>query len=430
MLQIKNQNLKLLKSFILAIIICVSAVFLSSNMANAQAANSSNVPQPPAGNPGQTTTEGADLIPRGAAALTANNAEEGRRLLLQACNLNTAIGCYGVATSYNSPRWGPVNKPEAMRYYALGCALGSGISCFEAGSNSEQMQTPTELVKARNFYKLGCDAGNGDSCGNLALFLYHGKGGAKDLVGAGRTAQAACTNNVSLACAIIGEMEKDGIGRPKNLVLARQSYERGCSLRHAFSCDLVAAMYGAGEGGPIDLTRARSFYEKGCNLDEAESCSQFGLMSARGMGGPENEPSARSSFDKACLLGSATSCQNAGILFYTNPAGGAPEKARARDLFAKACAKGIGSGCEYQISMMREGVGGPKDGPGSVAVAERACVNGSPKEICALLGEFVLKGIDTPRNEARGRALLTASCNAGYQEACSVLANYNGVKPK
>jgi uncharacterized protein len=117
---------------------------------------------------------------------------------------------------------------------------------------------------------------------------------------------------------------------------------------------------------------------------------------------------------QACDKGVASGCNNLGLA-YARGRGAPRDLEKARALYRRACEAGEALGCNN--------LGTTLEGKERIALYEKACAMPGGALACSNLGVTLTAKDRSPKEKARGRALLEKSCADGSGDGCHSLGN-------
>jgi hypothetical protein len=221
--------------------------------------------------------------------------------------------------------------------------------------------------------------------------------------------------------------------RPRQPAACADALQEGCRAGRPRACAELAAVLLAGEQLPADPARAEAALEEGCLQEDRDACfalagrpaaagrrgrlleaacanGHAGACLAQGEEAPEGSPRARERLRRGCDLGAGAACLRLSRLPRS------PGEPARLALLERGCALGDGRACTGAALLRAAGLE-VRDPERAADLLERACALGDG-EGCARLGLALLRGTGVPRDEARGRALLLARCEALGAEEC------------
>lgn len=234
-----------------------------------------------------------------------------------------------------------LNRATVAIWVALFVAIfGTGFLGREhPGRDPEFWKKACEQGRVRgcktwvSFLELGCKR-DAATCAVLGGALRDGRGGARDVVGAGKSFAHACDAAVPGACDSLQALaQSDGPG----------PFQADCDSGDSDSCFIAAELYANGFGTARDPERGFRMFQKLCDDGWARGCGRLADDYLSGEGTGRDSEKAIAGLARACGLGHAPSCIEA-AKFYRRGIGGANEDAALASL-SRACKLGLRVAC-------------------------------------------------------------------------------------
>jgi len=209
--------------------------------------------------------------------------------------------------------------------------------------------------------------------------------------GCRRALDEACSVGRGPACLALAELllaEPSPAAAPIDALL-----ESGCREGVGEACLVLADR--------VEPARRGALVEAGCGSGSARACLEHARLA------PAGSPAAIRRLERGCDLGSGEACLALATLPATH---GALQSRKRLPLLERSCQLGTAAACAQAGAGRAYGLE-PGDPDRSVRLFERGCSLRDP-ESCARLGLVLLRGTIITRDEVRGRALLTAYCDA------------------
>jgi len=370
---------------------------------------------------------------------------------------------------------------EAMAKYQLGCGVGDGDAeaCRHLAEYSEHgvlgprvelgdghddafSHDPTEAMdrfdQARRLWEAECRAGDPESCKDAALLLWSGKSEASSASRAAELLATSCDMGYAEGCHrlhLLCAAAAKGADRPPWSAACRgaELLRRACDGRSARGCIALGDLLEQREDKERAYRSAESLWAASCDQGAAHACRRLALLYSEGVPGVARNPSrAVIHFDRGCERGDAMACTRIAHLYRTGSDVAEKRPDLALEKYKTACSLLQGDACHQAAMMIRAGEGGAPDLPLVSTLLDQACDlhdaqaclelgrmqhktdlvaakrwytracsgcrSGPNHEACAALGVMLVAERD-PKEQQRGRDLLSSACKAGVPDACT-----------
>lgn len=219
-------------------------------------------------------------------------------------------------------------------------------------------------------------------------------------------AEAACTAGDSAGCAALGNAYLLGEGRPQVRPVAEILLRRACYAGNGTGCLELAALLADRRDGEARTERT-PLYLRACTLGEGRACqiaSTFFLNSED----PEARKQGEALSARACQLGFPEGCE------FPIPS---PETIERRA--AAACESDKGDACRELAAIWLEAGRSPRDRARGLALLDKQCRDRDPLA-CAAAAE-AWRTDETREGLAKTAEYRALGCNVGDAELCSAL---------
>jgi TPR repeat protein len=318
--------------------------------------------------------------------------------------------------------------PAAQRQWhgwsALGAAAGAAVLIgvfVPRGARAPVSATPATTTTPIVDPADACENGDGAACNSVGVRYATGEGVTRDDTEAYRLYERACDLKFGVGCVNVGAMLFEGTGVIKDETLGADLFGQGCELGAAQGCLNVSVAYATGRGVPKDPTQAFAFAERACAGGALAGCVRVAVAKLTGDGVTKDVKGALEQIHTLCNQGEPTACEKQVGLFAKGQGTDVPvDTLRSHAAAAKGCEAGSGIACGAKAV-------GATVAKGAVQVAkynamfQTNCDNGS-LVACAMLGKNLVDGIGTPKDVAKGTALLQRACTGHVAAACDKLA--------
>lgn len=221
-----------------------------------------------------------------------------------------------------------------------------------------------------------------------------------------------CKKGVPSACTAMGVQHK-----------AVDLFKLGCDLGDAEGCYLFAV--NVGEKDP----QARAAYRQACDGGNALACTNLGWMMQFGHGGRVDEEQSVEYYRRGCKGSACSGPNNVGCLnlarMIRDGVGTKKNADEANRIFAEVCDRKPASSDEARDIARACSLAGTalltKHIPQALTLLEKGCA-ANDSFGCFNLGAIYDRGEVVKEDRARARAYYRKACDAGDEEACSILA--------
>ncbi|MFO0745901.1 MAG: caspase family protein [Myxococcota bacterium] len=232
-----------------------------------------------------------------------------------------------------------------------------------------------------------------------------------------------CEGGHAVACNTLGTIYEQGLGTRADPTMANRYFAAAvelakapCDANDETACHILGLAALNGRAGEVDPARATVLLQRACDLGAAGACLDLGDGFANG----QDAANAVALWEKGCATGEPRACFRLGKAYDEGNGVGA-DKARSAQYFKEGCEGGLAEACAYWGAAVWDGKGVKKDSQLAAQLATRAC-DLKDHAGCTLLGLIMMAGAPgVPKSEAKGVALWTRECSAGYGGACMVL---------
>ncbi len=204
---------------------------------------------------------------------------------------NVALGCMEIGTMYYNGENVAKNKEMALKYFLKGCDVSPRFACsnyidyvemFYEGYNGEFIKLPQDYEFAFQLAKKGCELKIGGKCNYLGILYQEGKGTAQNLTKAFLIFQNLCYSDSGykqVGCYNLALCYANGKGVEQDYKRAFNSFKELCDKNEMSSaCAITGEYYYNAKGIRQDYRKAMEYFGKACDMGEQSGCDNHKMM--------------------------------------------------------------------------------------------------------------------------------------------------------
>ena len=319
-----------------------------------------------------------------------------------------------------------------MRWWLAICllALGLMVGCSKSEDKAKKYAAKCLDDSAEpdnEICEKACDAGDGESCKELFLqLMLHGPELVPD--GPNQTTfqephyqrayailEKGCKTGYLECCGMLAGAQSKGIGTPTNKMLALKTHRKACEKGYQPCCTQLGVELVFGDVPNLD--RGLELLRSSCDAGEGEGCAYLATVYEQGKWVKKDIAKGRALLQKGCDASEKVCCLRLGKIYLDLSDTGVRDVERGLKLLEKGCELRSQDSCVALIVTY----GGKfpfvaKDEAKSFHYAEKSCA--LHEDGCFILALYHHRGLGTPKDPEKTRAILNKYCHAGHQQFC------------
>jgi len=381
-------------------------------------------------------------------------------LRAQACILGYGPSCTiggQMAMEGRGLQKGKSDPTKALAYFRLGCEVGEGEACVEAGHLFLPRNDAKSIAEAESFYREACSKDYAAGCVAVGQLFLEGRGRKTDRNRARRWFLEACIHGDEAPCSWAISLAPAGgdpeVGKTLERACELESPNEGACLalareltrgsvlveqdeRRAFrliepscrergyhpACIFLADLYRDGLGTIRAPDKALSLLVELCQKDVPTACTKL----AHSYLADGSYRAALPLYRRACSDGDPSACNNFAYAHYIGR-GTEWSVDVAMRYWSKACDGGSATGCANLGDLLEHGVGGASDPAKAVALYQQSCTIDEVAG-CGPLGRLKLAGATDAAAIRDALGLLQRACESRVlpdPSACRLLVDHH-----